>query len=144
MERRETKLLTSGKIVKLMRLSEKELEGIKELNNQVQPSRNYLLQNLCEVLSEDGEHDFYLHKILGGANSWVLIDEKADEENYLRIEVETYRFTSPTSYAIKCLIIYDHKERQYSHLFFDWYGNPISKRLTKKDEKEMYKNALNS
>lgn len=127
-----------------MILNDKQFDEIKRLNNEVHSSRNELLQSLCEALSEHDEHEYYMYKTLEGSNAWTIIAEDTiGKDNYIKIDVETFRFSNPTSFAIKTLIIWDLKERRYTFHHFDWYGNRLSRQMTRKQEQEYKRKQCN-
>ena len=108
-----------------MKLNNEQLNQIKELNNVVNGSRDMVLQTVCEILGEN----WYMRRWSGKANSWVLVDESTiGTSNELVAFVETYRFKSPTSYAVKMIYFRQAKENdepQYTTYLFDWYGNQV-------------------
>lgn len=105
-----------------MKLTQQQLNKIKELNNVVNGSRDMVLQTVCEILG----NSWYMRKYAGKSNSWKLIDEKTIGSNQLSAFISTYRFSSPTSYAVKEILFCQSREgkkAEYTSYLFDWYGN---------------------
>lgn len=125
----------------MYQLNEKQFEEIKRINNTVNQSRDYVIELLCDVLSAESENEFYMYRYCGRANSWV-VKANASTDKEIKIEVETFRFANPTSYAIKALYIHDCSDHTNTFHFFDWYGNRLPKRMTRRQEEEYKRNQI--